>query len=320
MKKILILSLAFCAALNVSCIEKVETSINHGVDMAALEPMTDYEVPIKPGYTTVVTLDGEQLAVTRAPLTISVPVRAATRSGGLEVSYSNEDIFGEFATASYWHYLSFEDTPEGDCDYNDIVLHCRVKSEMAWNPAGPRLCRHTVSVQPVALGGSVTVGFGFLYQDESGAVREHVVTDNIRRDLFDGIPSFPINTDLSKPTKKVSNILKPVFECSTSQTKFPVVWFIISNGKYLYAATTNFDADKNLNMINKDRVPYGFALTKKWCWPVENCNIREAYPHFDEWLRTGDETLLLSDPVRENIYAPAVVKVGADGDLWDYEK
>lgn len=320
MKKIRIASLACCAVLAVSCIEKAETGINHGIDMAALEPMTEYEVPVKTGYTTVVTLGGEQLAVTRSPLTILVPAYAVTRSGGLEVSYSNEDIFGEFATASYWHYLSFEDTPEGDCDYNDVVLHCRVKSEMSWNSTGTRMCRHTVSVQPVALGGSMKVGFGFLYQDESGVVREQVVSDDIRRDLFDGIPTFPINTDLSKPTKKVSNILTPVFECSTPQTKFPVVWFILSKGNYLYAATTNFGADKNFGMINKDRVPYGFALTKKWCWPVENCNIREAYPHFDEWLRTGNETVLLSDPVRKNVYTPAVVKVGTDGDLWDYEK
>ena len=321
MKKVLLVSfICFAAASAVSCVEKADTSINRGVDIACLEPMTDYTVPVKEGFTTVVYLDGEQLAATRSPLTISVPACAVTRSGGLEVFYSKEDIFGEFATASYWNYLSFEDTPAGDCDYNDVVLHCRVKSEVPWNYTGTEMCKHTVSVQPVALGGSMKVGFGFLFQDEFGIVREHLVTDDLRRDLFKGNPRFPINTDLTKPTEKVSNTLTQVFEYSTPQTKFPVVWFILSKGTHLYAATTNFDADKNLSMINKDRVPYGFALTKKWCWPVENCNIREAYPNFDTWLRTGNEAVLLSNSVRKNVYTPATVKNGPDGDLWDYEK
>lgn len=311
-----------CAALAASCVDKVRTDINRGVDIAALEPMAEYEVPVKEGFTTVVSLGGEQLAVTRTPLTISVPACAVkgTRAGQLDVSYSDEDIFGEFGYAAYWHYLAFEDTLHGDGDYNDVVLHCRVKSDVPWNYTGSELCKHVVSVQPVALGGSAKVGFGFLYRDDTGAVREHIVTDNLRRDLFNGDPTFPINTDLAKPVKKVSNILTPVFECSTRQSKFLVAWFIQNGADRLYAATTNFDADRNFNMINAEGMPYGIALTTKWCYPVEKCNIRKAYPNFDEWLRAGNESLLLAKRVVANTFTPAIVKNGADGDLWDYEK
>lgn len=320
MKLLHIFVFCSCALLTVSCMDKVKTDIQRGVDVATLEPMVDFEVPVKAGYTTVVSLGGEQLAVTRTRLTISVPAHVATRAEGLEVSYSDEDIFGEFGYAQYWHYLSFEDTRKGDCDYNDVVLHCRVKSDVPWNYNGTQPCKHTVSVQPVALGGSATVGFGFLYRDETGVIREHIVTDDIRRDLFNNDRSFPINTDLAKPTRKVSNILKPVFDCTTTDSKFEIVWFIQNGSDRLYAATTNLGADRKYSMINADGVPYGIALTKKWCYPVEKCNIRDAYPGFDEWLRAGDESVLLGKQVAKNTYLPATVKNGPDGDLWDYEK
>lgn len=316
MKYIHILLFLSISAFTVSCVDKVESDINRGVDIAALEPMVDFEVPVKEGYTTVVSYAGEQVAVTRSPMAISIPANLT----GLEVSYSQDDIFGEFGYAQYWHYLSFEDTRRGDCDYNDVVLHCRIKSDVPWNYTGTQLCKHTVSVQPVALGGSTTVGFGFLYRDATGAIREYIVTDNIRRDLFNNIKSFPINTDLAKPTKKVSNILAPVFECSTTDAKFQVVWFIQNGSDRLYAATTNFNADRNFNMINDEGVPYGIVLTTKWCYPVEHCNIRKAYPGFDAWLRSGDESVLLGQRVGENVYLPATVKNGEDGDLWDYQK
>lgn len=320
MKKICPILFVSCVVLLASCADKIEHTPNRNIDIAVLNPMTEYEVPVREGFTTVVSLDGEQLAVTRRPLTISVPAYSVTRAGELDVSYSKDDIFGEFGHVSYWNYLSFEDTRSGDYDYNDVVLHCRVKSDVPWNYSGKEVCKHAVSVQPVALGGTVTVGFGFLYQDDAGNIQEYIVTDNVRRDLFFGDSSFPINTDLSKPTKKVSNKLAPVFEYSTHRAEFPVVWFLQNGTDRLYAATTNFGADKKFNMLNNEGMPYGIALTKKWCYPVEKCNIRKAYPNFDEWLRVGNEALLLSNAVRGNYYAPATVPNGADGDLWDYQK
>lgn len=320
MKLIHIFLFCCCSAFAGSCVDRINSDINHGVDIAALEPMVDYEVPVKAGYTTVVSLGDEQIAVTRSPLTISVPAHAATRAGGLEISYSNEDIFGELGFSQYWHYLSFEDTRRGDCDFNDVVLHCRIKSDVPWNYTGAQTCKHTVSVQPVALGSSASLGFGFLYRDQAGVVREHIVTDDVRRDLFGNEKSFPINTDLAKPTKKVSNLLEPVFECSTTEAKFQIVWFIQNGSDRLYAATTNFGADRNYDMINSEGMPYGIALTSKWCYPIEHCNIRDAYPGFDAWLRAGDESVLLSRQVVKNVYLPATIKNGADGDLWDYEK
>lgn len=87
--------LSCCAALAAACVGKVKTDINRGVDIAALEPMAEYEVPVKAGFTTVVSLGGEQLAVTRSLLTISVPACAVkgTRADRLYAVTTN---FGEW--------------------------------------------------------------------------------------------------------------------------------------------------------------------------------------------------------------------------------
>lgn len=86
--------LSCCAALAAACVGKV-TDINRSVNIAALEPMAEYEVPVKAGFTTVVSFGGEQLAVTRSPLTISVPACAVkgTRADRLYAATTN---FGEW--------------------------------------------------------------------------------------------------------------------------------------------------------------------------------------------------------------------------------
>ena len=91
-----------------------------------------------------------------------------------------------------------------------------------------------------------------------------------------------------------------------------MVWFIETETDRFYAATTNFGADKTYDMISPDGLPYGISLTKKWDYPIEKCSIRDVYPGFDEWLRTGDESVLLKDPVREKKFPASINK------LWDY--
>lgn len=48
--------LSCCVALVAACVDKVKTDINRGVDIAALGPMAEYEVPVKAGFTAVVSL------------------------------------------------------------------------------------------------------------------------------------------------------------------------------------------------------------------------------------------------------------------------
>lgn len=324
MKYLQIFPLCCIAALACSCMEKHRPDINRGVDITVLEAMTEYEVPVREGYTTSVSYNGDLLAETQRPMTILVPAAAIkSRSEGLEVRYTKEEILNEFGLSTYWQYISFEDTRDGDYDYNDVVLHCRVMSNVPYDyvdNTGNVLCTHTVSVQPVALGGTRSLALGILYQDDSGALCEQILCEDIRRDLFFGNPNFPINTDAAIPAKKVTNYLTDFLTCKTHEKIFRVVWFLQAGSDRLYAATTNFGVNGKLNMISADGNPYGLILTKKWRYPVERCHIRDAYPGFGNWLRTGDETALLANSNISSTF-PATIRVNQeDGDLWDWQR
>lgn len=312
--------LCCCALSAISCIDKASTDVNHGVEIAPLEPLVDYKVPVREGYTTVVSYGEETLAVARQSITIPVPV-AAVQNGLIEVEYSDEDIFGAFGSSSYWQYISFEDSPKGDNDYNDVVLHCRVVSEVPWGFSnGNKPCKHIVSVQPVALGGARAAKLGILYKDDAGVIRTQILTDDIRRDLYFNDPEFPINTDPATPARKVSNYLTDFFTVTTHEPTFKVVWFIESAGLRLYAASTNFEMNRQLNMVNAQGMPYGISMTAKWRYPNEAQNIREAYPGFDAWLKTGKEETLMKDFILSKTFPATIYLNQEDGDLWTWQK
>lgn len=69
MKKLPVIFFACSSALALSCVDKIgndgRNNIDHGVVVFVLEPMTTCGVPVKDGFTTIVSLDGERLAVTQ---------------------------------------------------------------------------------------------------------------------------------------------------------------------------------------------------------------------------------------------------------------
>ncbi|MEG0807074.1 MAG: DUF4842 domain-containing protein [Alistipes sp.] len=304
----------------VGCVENSEdvAKINEA-KVSAVETLADYTVPVKQGMATIVKLGEETLATTSEPMTITVP-RYALATNALTVTYSADEIYKNFASAQYWQYVSFEDQRRGDYDYNDLVIHCRVVSLM-YKENGIVKYRHTVSAQPVASGGAISLKLGILYKPDPTfpSLAEKILCENVRQDLFVGDVSFPINTDPTKARKQVSRVLKPLFEISTFDSQFPVVWFIDTPLDRLYAATTNFGANTTLDMISPDGLPYGISLTKKWNYPVEKCKISIAYPGFDNWMKSGREDNLLQAPNRAWLF-PAMANQAGMVDLWDYDK
>lgn len=284
------------------------------VQIGNIEAYVDYQVPVKSGSATIVTLDEDTLAVTRTTATIPVP-RYAVRSGVLKTTYSDDPIYENFSASQYWHYIAFEDSRKADYDYNDLVIHCRVRtSNGGFGENHQMLHKHEVSVQPVALGGTRKLKLGILYKESeaSDRVLEKILCEDIRAGLFDGNPTFPINTNPSKEIRQVSSELTPLFTLTNYDLAFKVVWFIETGSDRFYAATTNLGADQTYEMISPDGLPYGISLTQKWDYPIEKCSIREVYPGFDEWLRTGDEEILLKNPDREKKFPASYHK------LWNY--
>lgn len=316
-KQILLLSI-FVAFAFVGCLDNpADLAARRALRIDAIETLADYEVPVQPNRTTIVMLDADTLAVTQQQMRISVP-RRAVENGELQVSYSQDPIYDNFASSRYWQYLAFEDTRNGDYDYNDLVIHCRIITKYNWRNDS---YRHFVDVQPVALGSSLPLRLGILYRGGSGDehLSEKILCENVRRELFLGNPIFPINTDPTKEIKQVSDQLTTLFEIENFEKEFKLVWFIENGTDRLYAATTNFGADKTYDMISPQGLPYGISFTAKWNYPIEKCHIRNGYPGFDEWIHWGDETKLLKGRQKEFVF-PAIADGSGNVDLWNYAK
>ena len=286
------------------------------VDIGAIESLVDYQIPVKANYATIVTQGDDTLAITTQAMTVQVP-RRALAAGEIKTTYSDEEMYSNFGETKYWQYISFEDTRSADYDYNDLVIHCAVTNSRVGD-----LYEHNVYVQPVALGSSVKIALGILYKaDPNGELLEAMLADDVRATLYNGNPTFPINTDPDKERKQVSRIPVKLFSTRDANPQIKVVWFIeTAAAGRLYAATTNFDADKRLDMVSKDGLPYGISLASKWDYPIEKCPIWEAYPNFHIWIKEGNETTLKANSVSDKKFPASPPKNTGLDDLWDYDR
>ncbi|MBQ4279282.1 MAG: LruC domain-containing protein [Rikenellaceae bacterium] len=314
-----IVQLSLFALLCVSCVKNTdETPGKDAAGIDAIESLADFAVPVRAGQTSIVTLGADTLAVTAEAATISVP-RYAALAGDIRVTYTDADIYDNFASFTYWQYVSFEDSRKADYDYNDLVIHGRIFSEQNKSKEGGKFI-HKVAVQPVALGGSVRISLGILYKKDkkSPEISEVILAADVRATLFNGNPLFPINTDPGKEVKKVSEVLTTLFTTTTDDPQFPVVWFIEAGGQRFYAATTNFGSDKNCEMLSEDGLPYGISLTQKWDYPQEKVHIWDAYPNFNNWVKKGNEQKLLKDRNQQLVFKACKPTGGPYDDLWDW--
>ena len=215
--------LPISALICFSCVKNSGSTDKAGtVDIRAIESLVDYRIPVKANYATIVTQGEDTLAVTSQAMTVQVPRQALT-AGEIKTTYSDEEIYNNFAETRYWQYISFEDTRSGDYDYNDLVIHCAVINSLV----GKDLYEHSVYVQPVALGSAVKIALGILYKaDPEGELLEAMLTDDVRATLYNGNPTFPINTDPAKERKQVSRIPVKLFSTRDANPQIKVVWFI----------------------------------------------------------------------------------------------
>ncbi len=308
MKSFVLLFVALVLTTLSACIEKNVTCRQSAV-MNAIEPFTDYHLTTRPGYTTILTVGEDTLAVCAEPMSVSVP-RAALRNNLLRESWSEDEIYEKVSYAAHWQYLMFEDTRNADYDYNDLVIHVRFRADKRFDK---EIWDNVISIQPVAFGSISQIRVGVLYKDlTTGEMQERILVQDARTELFNGNTDFPINTDPTKTIKQVSDKLTPYFELTTTYP-LRLVWFIEARGQRFYAATSQL-ADQSLEALSSDGMPYGLSVTWKINYPIERCRIADAYPGFYDWVRTGNEELLKANRVADNTF-PAM-----ENRLWDYTR
>lgn len=249
MKRLLLM--AFIATLFISCVDQPEVPNNNKetdngkIEIAeSLITTMDYDVPVVEGQVTTVSYKGMLLARTSTPLKIKVPKEAIARSSdGLSVTYSEGQASQPFS--NLWQTVLFEDSKNGDWDYNDIVIHTNYKIN------GSKL---SVGIHPIALGSTKNIKIGFRWT-QAGKSEEVIVASNAREELFGGMQGF-INTrayDIHYDSfvKEIDATL------ADESSVVNIDWFIIvDNGIKLFAV--NQSGDK---CIDDKGMPYGFALT-----------------------------------------------------------
>lgn len=255
-----------------------------------LTNMTKYDVKIKPGNTTFVTLGSDTLCITASETSIWVPKNALQSNGddALTVSY-HEGTDPKAGTSQNWQTIAFEDSPVGDYDYNDLVIHC--KYQLSGRKFG-------IGVHPIALGAGNNIALGCKIFVNDVLYENVLLCNNCRETLFADQIDF-INT--MKPNFhtnffKAKHIINDIGVNKMSSIK--VVWYIVAGSYTFYAVNDKF------GYLDGNKRPYGLIITNtgrtyyqdpqnpnvgsNWfAFPYEANNISDCYPTFNAWI-TGD--------------------------------
>src|SRR5574344_2475255 len=158
MKRVLIILVALvCLAGCVKAPKSTYTESN-------VEPFLTEDtltVPVKAGYWSVVACCGDTLCVTDevghgtlVPKNQAISeTTKAGGTGGIEISYNLKTAhdYYKFAEDKLWQTIAFEDSKNGDYDYNDLVIHVEWKIKNG----GLR-----VGIHPIAYGAQKTIALG----------------------------------------------------------------------------------------------------------------------------------------------------------------
>ena len=304
----------FLCCIFLSCNDKKDVYKAPDVDMELLKPYQDMKVEVAEGDVAIVKLYDEIWAVCPYSTTISVPNyltigkgRAAENEIITIENIKNENNYYE-GKLDVWPVVAFEDSRNGDYDYNDLIIHVNwVINEN----------NYVVAVQPIALGSSKKIKLGFEKMEGNiSSVDEVIVAEDCREELFEGREGF-VNT---YPEKERIIIGEGKFKYrkelakQSTDLRCAVNWFIeVDGGTRLYAIT---DKKECLDKVGR---PYGLILTyiygkaiyaadeagtiacgNDWFqYPRELVNISDVYD-FDKYLETGDISIFSSP--REGYY------------------
>ncbi len=272
-------------------------------DVKHFQTSQEFEVPVRDGFVTQVVVGGETIAEAVSPMTILLPrysaaTKAAAEPGLVYVPRSEYPNVLE-NKAKLYQVVCFEDSREGDHDYNDLVIHVLYKRQ--GNIFG-------FGVHPVALGSTKSIKLGCsVYKGDTQIFKGLVTPEgkDCRTQYFESQEGF-INT-----VGSVINQQNGGWNCYLASSirnwdisKYPgtgamrVEWYIVVDGGVeLHALSTKY-LDRS---FDKNALPYGLVITNTgsqyieygaicgldWFnYPKESKGIETVYPGLWEWLTT----------------------------------
>lgn len=275
-----------------------------------LTTSTDYDVPVKQGYVTRVYLDGVNIANAVSPMTIEIPKYSAgdnTKVSSVPtLVYTPSDEYPNTLEndARMFQVVCFEDSHQGDYDYNDLVIH------VAYQVKGNRFA---FGVQPIAMGASKSIELGCIVYKGTTQIYKGLITTNgndCRKQYFKSMQGmintqtanfFPENASRPGWHQYLGSTIK-CWDMSkiNSEGSMRVEWYIKVDGDVeLYALSSKYLSQS----FDKMNYPYGIVITNtglqyldgnKVCgsdwfnYPQEKVHIKDVYPELWSWLSTSN--------------------------------
>jgi hypothetical protein len=315
MKKLFFLLFGIPLIILSSCSKELKVdngpSNKNGNDVEHFITSESFAIPVKDGFVTIVKLGSDTLAVANKPMRILIPKGIEqTKSqfvSNIGVEYvPTKEYKNEVGQNVNWcefnQLVCFEDTVEGDYDYNDFVF--RVKYGFAMDAYG---FYFGFCIQPIALGSSKYFDLGCIVYEDDAVVYDGLVTGGGCRNSFFNDQKGFINTSVSKQINQTINgkiASWHEFDEHTSlrwgMSLFDVLqpvrveWYIqLQDGTKLFALSTKY-VDQS---FDKNHLPYGLVISEtgqylganspafSFDFPLESVSIREAYPELWDWMK-----------------------------------
>ncbi len=302
MKKLLLL--AVITVFGVSCISK--DFENMKLDLEHLDPFTEKTAPIKEGYVTIIKADGEAICKSNIEYNYLFP------KGSIEtieyIPLQKNVVFGTWTKNQYT--ACFEDTRNGDNDYNDFVCYITMETgDYDDDKKGRKdddLIYTNVYIQPIAYGAGTVLRFGIRLPNG----QDTIISNNILQDFFPGIPPKSyVNTVKANSIYQTNNInsVKKFTYIQTENSNLAKKFhpFIINEqGEKLFLALnfTNNGNNNYLEVVGVTGYPLGIATKGKFDYPAEKINISSCYSGFNPWVMGNSSQIGSITGIANNVF------------------
>jgi len=287
MKKIfVILSIV---ALFAACVDKDNVK---QIDTANLSPVKEKTAPIREGYRTIITANGDTIcsAVAAVPYFLPKGTTEKIEYVPFTKGYQNDGI----SQVDNQFHLCFEDTKNGDNDYNDFACYMSLHRTHV-NPNGVPHCTLEMCIQPVAYGAGIQ-NLKFGVKLSNGAI--YILADNIRNTYFPGTTGFVnvLASQMESPyqTNDINHIKHYKFQIDGSND-VRVNPFIINGSDTIYVALHQHSLEgiTYSDMVSSKGYPYGIAIinSDNFRHAIEKIPISTIYYNFTRWINGQDDVL-----------------------------
>lgn len=285
MKKILILLITLFVIT--SCINDDDFKTQQA-DLKNIAPFIEKTAIIKEDYLTIIKSNEDTIVVTRLPIKYSFP--KGTKETILYRPLSIQKIDMPYGLDIHQYTVAFEDTRNGDNDYNDFVCFItRQKEEIGNWPEWT--VKITMYIQPIAFGAGTTLQFGMTLPNGI----DTIFTNNIQRDMFPNTTGFVNTTDVTDiyETADTNHIIKyTYYQIGRSYQTYNFHPFIInSSGEKFYAITNSHSIGSTTNILSITGYPMGIATPGAFLHPMEKINIVNGYSGFNNWIMGNSTTI-----------------------------